>query len=208
IYLIFSADSMFQGGEKILKTLDKYKIKGSFFFTGNFLRMEEKRDIISKIIKRGHYVGGHSDMHLLYAEWDGRRKSLVIPDSLVSDLQKNFEELSKYGVNTSDAKWFLPPFEHYNSESVEVLSRAGVQTINYTPGTATPADYTTPEMENYKTAEGLIDKLFEFEKEKGLNGAIILIHPGVSDSRPDKLYDQLGTIIKRLKGLGYSFDRL
>lgn len=208
IYLIFSADSMFQGGENILKTLDKYKIKGSFFFTGNFLRMEEKRDIISKIIKRGYYVGGHSDKHLLYAEWDGRRKSLVTPDSLVSDLQKNFEELSKYGVNSSDAKWFLPPFEHYNSESVEVLSRAGVQTINYTPGTATPADYTTPEMENYKTAEELIDKLFAFEKEKGLNGAIILIHPGVSDSRPDKLYDQLGTIIKRLKGLGYSFDRL
>jgi peptidoglycan/xylan/chitin deacetylase (PgdA/CDA1 family) len=93
-------------------------------------------------------------------------------------------------------------------ESVETASRAGLKTINYTPGTATPADYTTPDMKSYKCSKELIDKLFTFEKEKGLNGAIILIHPGVQDTRTDKLYDQLGAIIKRLKRLGYTFERL
>ena len=208
IYLVFSADSMFQGGETILKTLDANKIKGSFFFTGNFLRLESMKGIISKIVKRGHFVGGHSDGHLLYAEWGAKRQTLVTPDSLTADLHRNYQELSKFGIKPSDALCYLPPYEHYNMESVETLSRAGLRTINYTPGTATPADYTTPDMKSYKSSKELIDKLFTFEKEKGLNGAIILIHPGVQDTRTDKLYDQLGVIIKRLKRLGYSFERL
>ncbi|MFA6335191.1 MAG: glycoside hydrolase family 9 protein, partial [Bacteroidales bacterium] len=60
VHLIFSADSMFQGGEKILSVLAKNKIKGSFFFTGNFLRLTSQKSVIEKIIKAGHYVGGHS----------------------------------------------------------------------------------------------------------------------------------------------------
>ena len=79
--------------------------------------------------------------------------------------------------------------------------------MNFTPGTATPADYTTPDMKNYKSSSELIDKLFAFEKKEGLNGAIILIHPGVEDSRTDRLYDKLEDIIKRLKRLGYNFER-
>ncbi|MCK9629196.1 MAG: glycoside hydrolase family 9 protein, partial [Bacteroidales bacterium] len=208
IYLIFSADSMFQGGETILKALETNKIKGSFFFTGNFLRMDSMKELIAKIVKQGHFVGGHSDRHILYAQWGSKRERLVTPDSLITDLDRNYRELSKFGIKPSDALWFLPPYEHYNAESVEVAARAGLRTINYTPGTATPADYTTPDMKSYKSSKELIDKLFTFEKEKGLNGAIILIHPGVQESRSDKLYDQLGLIIKKLKRLGYTFERL
>jgi peptidoglycan/xylan/chitin deacetylase (PgdA/CDA1 family) len=63
-------------------------------------------------------------------------------------------------------------------------------------------------MKNYRSSEDLINRLFEFEKREGLNGAVILIHPGVEESRTDRLYDKLDSIIKRLKRLGYSFDRL
>ena len=63
-------------------------------------------------------------------------------------------------------------------------------------------------MSNYKSSDELIAKLFAFEKNSNLNGAVILIHPGVDERRPDKLYDKLDSIIKRLKKLGYSFDRL
>ncbi|MBP6365271.1 MAG: hypothetical protein KA300_04090, partial [Bacteroidales bacterium] len=107
-----------------------------------------------------------------------------------------------------DAVWFTPPYEWYNKESVYTASTLGLKTINYTPGTSTPADYTYPGMSSYKTSDELIAKLFAFEKSNNLNGAIILIHPGVDDRRADKLYDRLDSIIKRLKKLGYSFDRL
>jgi len=63
-------------------------------------------------------------------------------------------------------------------------------------------------MKNYRSSQELIDKLFSFEKSDGLNGAFILIHPGVVDERSDKLYNRLGEIAVRLKRLGYSFERL
>lgn len=207
VYLIFSADSMFQGGDKILKTLNKHKIKGSFFLTGNFLRLKPMERVIKQIASEGHYIGAHSDKHLLYASWEKRSQTLISIDSIAKDLLNNYSELAKFGVSPGMAPFYLPPYEWYNAESNSVANSLGLEVINYTPGTATQADYTTPDMKNYKSSSELIDKLFKFEKERGLSGAIILIHPGVEKSRTDKLYDRLDEIILKLKRLGYNFGR-
>lgn len=206
--MIFSADLAFEGAPVILETLDKHKSKGSFFLTGNCLRMDEHKEVIQTIIKKGHYVGGHSDNHLLYAPWDNRSQSLVTPDSLITDFKKNMVELEKVGVDVSKVDYYLPPFEWYNKESVRLVEDLGQLTINYTPGIRTAADYTTPDMKNYKSSQELIDSLYEYEKQNGLNGCIILIHPGTHPDRKDKLYNRLDEIIKTLKKKGYRFDSL
>lgn len=209
IYLVFTADSMFQGADKVLKTLDKEKIKGSFFLTGNCLRMAEHELLIKNIVKGGHYVGGHSDRHLLYAPWGASRdSSYYTPAEIVEDVTANMSELNKFGIKTDDARWFLPPYEHYNKLSVTALENAGFKVINYTPGIATPADYTVPSMSNYQPTQKLIDKLYEFESSQTLNGAILLVHPGVQDERTDKLYNRLGEVIQYLKKKGYRFKAL
>ncbi len=208
IYLVFTADSMFQGGEKVLKALKKHKIKGSFFFTGNALRLQEHKEIIEKIIKDEHYVGGHSDSHMLYAEWSNRDSLIVTHQQILDDIIANAKELEKFGVTKENSQWFLPPYEYYNDESVRLTESLGYKVLNYTPGTATPADYTTPLMASYKTSQQLIDKLYEFEQKNGLGGAIILIHPGVNEERVDRLYDRLGEIIQYLEKKGYSFKSL
>lgn len=208
IYLVFTADSMFQGGEKVLKTLKKHKVKGSFFFTGNALRLEEHKDIIEKIIKEEHYVGGHSDSHMLYAEWSNRDSLIVTHQQILDDIIANARELEKFGITKEMSGWFLPPYEYYNDETVRLTESLGYKVLNYTPGTATPADYTTPSMPNYKTSQQLIDKLYAFEKANGLGGAVILIHPGVNEERIDRLYDRLAEIIQDLKDKGYSFKSL
>ena len=56
--------------------------------------------------------------------------------------------------------------------------------------------------------EQLIDQLYTFEHSRGLGGAVILIHPGVSEDRIDRLYDRLGEIIQYLSKKGYSFKSL
>jgi peptidoglycan/xylan/chitin deacetylase (PgdA/CDA1 family) len=84
----------------------------------------------------------------------------------------------------------------------------GYKVLNYTPGTATPADYTTPSMPNYRSSQNLIEKLYNYEKTLGLDGAVLLIHPGVSDERTDRLYNRLDEIIQYLKKKGYSFKAL
>ena len=208
IYLIFSADETFEGALPILQTLDKNRVKGSFFLTGNCLREEKFKPVIRKIIRKGHYVGAHSDKHLLYAPWDDRQQSLVTPDSLIADLRQNVVELEKYGIDRSKVRYFLPPYEYYNREHVRWIEAEGQTVVNFTPGLRTAADYTTPDMPNYKSSQELIDQLFAFEEENGLNGAIILIHPGTEAARIDKLYLRLGEIIQRLKKRGYAFERL
>jgi len=208
IHLIFSADETFEGAEHVLQVLDKHDAKGSFFLTGGCLRNEEFKPIIRRIIREGHFVGAHSDNHLLYAPWDDRQQSLVTPDSLITDLRLNMIELGKYGIDISQVCYYLPPYEYYNAEHVRLIESEGQTVINFTPGVRTNADYTTPDMPNYKSSQELIDLLFAFEEEYGLNGAIALIHPGTQPARTDKLYLRLDEIICRLKEKGYAFERL
>ena len=108
-------------------------------------------------------------------------------DSIITDIRRNFEALASFGIEYKDALWYIPAYEHYNRENVALLNAYGLKTFNYTPGTGTPADYTTPGMKNYKSSQQLIDGLYAFEKDKGLGGAIILIHPGISAERTDRL---------------------
>jgi peptidoglycan/xylan/chitin deacetylase (PgdA/CDA1 family) len=208
IYLVFTADSMFQGADKILKTLKKNKIKGSFFFTGNALRLDGLKDSIEKIIKEGHYVGGHSDAHLLYADWTRRDSLLVTPQQIADDIIANAKELEKFGISKEDSRWFLPPYEWYNEVSVRIAEKLGYKVINFTPGTGTSDDYTTPAMQNYRSSQQLIDRLYAFEHAEGLDGAVVLIHPGIHEDRIDRLYDRLGEIIQYLAKKGYSFKAL
>ena len=208
VYLIFSADSLFEGAKPILKVLDKYKAKGSFFLTGNCLRMKVHESAIKDIIKKGHYVGGHSNKHLLYAPWENREELLVDQDSLITDFNQNMKELQRFGIDQSKLTYYLPPYEWYNQKSVRIVKQMGQITINYTPGIPTAADYTTPDMKNYRSSEELINSLFEYEKQHGLNGSIILIHPGTQKDRTDKLYNRLGEIMSYLKKKDYNFKKL
>lgn len=207
IYLIFSADSMFQGGEFILNTLEKKGAKASFFFTGNFLRNKEFKTITKEIIKKGHYVGAHSNKHLLYCDWSKRDSTLLSKDFIVKDLKDNYAELRRFGVSATQANWFLPPYEWYNREVANYIWELGINLINFTPGLITAADYTIPSMKNYKSTTKIIDQLKSYQASHGLNGAIILIHPGILEQRPDKLYNSLPEIIDWLVEKGYSFRK-
>jgi peptidoglycan/xylan/chitin deacetylase (PgdA/CDA1 family) len=207
IYLVFSADERFEGGEHVLNSLRENKIKGSFFFTGNFLRNPEFENITKKIIKRGHFVGAHSDKHLLYCDWQKLDSTLVSKEVFQADLKANFSELQKFGVTPENARFFLPPYECYNNEIANWCRELGLILVNFTPGTRTNADYTTPEMPNYKSSEQLMNWLMDFEAKnpEGLNGSILLIHPGTEDARTDKFYLKLDELIKTFAEKGYQF---
>ncbi len=208
VYLIFSADSTYEGTSLILDVLKKRNLKGSFFLTGNFLREKERKSIIERIINENHYVGCHSDRHILYASWGTPSVSLVTTDSVKNDYMRNVAEFAKYGISSNQMRYFLPPYEWCKSEHREAIESFGVEVVNFTPGITVSADYTTPIMRNYKSSQELIDELYDFERTKGLSGAIILVHPGTDALREDKLYNRLDEIISYLLDLGYSFDRL
>jgi len=80
--------------------------------------------------------------------------------------------------------------------------------INFTPGTLSPADYTTPEMKNYRSSDTIMRSILEYEQSKGMNGFILLLHIGTAPERTDKLYARLGELLDTLTDKGYSFVRI
>lgn len=210
IYLVFSAHEFGEGGSAILNSLRKSDAKGSFFFTGDFYRNKQNSKLIRQLLSDGHYLGAHSDRHLLYADWNNRDSTLVSKNGFEKDLQSNYQEMLAFGIKPHQANLFLPPYEWYNTEVVNWAGRMGLTTINFTPGIRTNADYTTPDMTNYRSSDQIMNdlKLFEAKDPKGLNGAIILVHLGTSPKRTDKFYNQLDELLEVFKGKDYQFCKL
>ncbi|MEI7525690.1 MAG: glycoside hydrolase family 9 protein [Mariniphaga sp.] len=210
VYLIFSADEYGEGADHILSSLANARIKGSFFLTGNFLRNPRFKKVIERMLHDKHFIGPHSDRHLLYAPWEKQDSMLITRYQFDSDMTGNLNELLKFGIQASTVKYFLPPYEWYNTKISRWSGDRTMQLINFTPGVGTNGDYTTPQMPNYKSSKILAEHLFEFEKinPDHLNGAIILIHLGTHPDRTDKFCSTLDQIIKTLKQKGYSFERL
>jgi endoglucanase len=210
LYLIFSADEFGEGAEHILNVLSGRNVKGSFFLTGNFLRNPANIRTIKRIIAEDHFVGPHSNRHLLYASWEKRDSLLVTKTAFIDDLKANYKELEQKGAKEPEAKFFLAPYEWYNSAVASWTSELGIQLVNLTPGSGTNADYTTPDMKNYKSSEILLNNLksFEASSPNGLNGSILLIHLGTAPERTDKFYNKLEEIILYFSDKGYTFKKL
>ncbi len=210
VYLVFSAHDFNDGGETIAQTLKKNQVKASFFFTGSFYDNDANQKIIQKLIKDGHYLGAHSDKHLLYADWKKRDSLLVSREDFEKDLKANYLKMQKVGVDVASATWFLPPYEWYNQAVADWTNQLGLTLVNFTPGIRTNADYTTPDMKNYKSSAWIMNDLKKQQQQKkgGLKGSIILVHLGTSDKRTDKFYDHLDELISFLKESGYELSRL
>jgi peptidoglycan/xylan/chitin deacetylase (PgdA/CDA1 family) len=209
IYLLFSADEYGEGFDHILNVLDRKMIKGSFFLTGKFLRNKHFAPVTKRLISGGHYLGPHSDGHLLYAPWEDRDTLLVTKDQFNQDMRKNIIELGRAGVREKPS-WFLAPYEWYNSAISRWSEELGLTLVNFTPGNGTSGDYTTPEMANYRSSEFLLERLARFEESspQGLNGALLLIHPGTDPAREDKFYLKLEELIEYYQEKGYTFKKL
>ncbi len=209
VYLIFSAHEYAEGGKVIARTLSKQHAKASFFFTGTFYNNPENQSLIRDLISKNHYLGAHSDAHLLYAGWTGRDSSLVDQKLFASDLKANYQKMAVFGITPEKAPVFLPPFEWYNAESVDWSRQLGLKVINFTPGIRSNADYTTPEMKNYRSSETILNDIKAFEKNdpRGLNGCILLIHLGTAPERTDKFYNRLDDLLTFLKQKGYQTER-
>jgi len=211
VYLIFSAHSdLYDGKQAIADALRAEEVAASFFFTGEFYADPQHRDWIRGLIDAGHSLGAHSDRHLLYADWNDRSKTLVTKQECLDDLAANFEKMQAFGLTREQCRSYLPPFEWYNGETVAWCEEFGLQVVNFTPRTTTFFDFTTPDTASYKSSETIFGELMAFESQenKGLNGAILLIHVGTEPARRDKFYNRLPQVIRLLKDKGYSFGRI
>ncbi|MFN8348575.1 MAG: glycoside hydrolase family 9 protein [Spirosomataceae bacterium] len=209
VYLTFTGHEFGEGNLAVLDALKQQNIKASFFLTGDFLRNPDFQPAIRRMISEGHYVGMHSDKHLLYCDWEKRDSLLVTQAQFEQDITTNLAALSLFGIRPGQASFFMPPYEWYNTAVHDWTRNMGLTLVNFTPQTGTNADYTWPALPNYRSSEQLYERLMQFEKTapQGLKGAILLIHAGTDPRRTDKFYNRLPQLIKELKAKGYRFGR-
>ena len=202
IFLCFTGHDHFEGFDHVLRVLKENNIKGSFFLTGNFVRNHP--ELVQEIAAEGHFVGAHSDKHLLYNDWEKRDSLLVSPEVIEKDIIENVRELESLGIFP---KIFMPPYEWYNEEVVNIATAVGQTTVNFTHGTRSNADYTTPEMKNYISSQEILNSIYAYESNQDMNGFHLLIHPGTDSMRTDKFYFLLEKLILEMRERGYGFDR-
>jgi len=209
--LVFTGDEFADGGQHIRSTLSRYNIRAAFFLTGNFYRNPDFKELISALHEDGHYLGAHSDKHLLYCSWDNRDSLLVSKEKFLTDLDSNYSAMRNFGIQKSDARFFLPPYEWYNLKISQWCQETGITLVNFTPGTKSHTDWTHPEIgKGYVSREYIYRNILDFEKKEtfGLNGFILLLHIGSDPRRPDKFHTKLADLIDDLIIKGYRFKRI
>ena len=213
--MVFTGHEFAEGGNFIANTLQQQKIKASFFFTGDFYNNHSNEILINRLVKDKNFLGNHSDKHLLYCDWSKRDSLLVSKFEFLSDLFPLTETLGHLaekaeqpGYKLAFIRYFLPPYEWYNDKIAAWCKEAGIQLINYTPGTLSHADYTTLKDKNYRNSETIYNSIIDYERSKpaGLNGFMLLMHIGAGPDRKDKFYVRLPELIKYLKQKGYQFQ--
>jgi peptidoglycan/xylan/chitin deacetylase (PgdA/CDA1 family)/predicted NAD-dependent protein-ADP-ribosyltransferase YbiA (DUF1768 family) len=221
--LVFTGDRFGEGAPAILDALQARKLKAAFFLTGNFLRDPRLRPHVERMVAEGHYVGPHSDRHLLYADWTDRDKSLVTQEEFAADLTKNIADLRALGAlpltpaagdqhPASSIEhppvYFIPPYEHFNRDQVDWARQLGVVMANFTPGTGSNRDYAREGDQRFVPAQKIYDDILAFDQANpaGLNGFLLLMHVG--SGRQDPFHPHVGQLCDELARRGYQLVRI
>jgi endoglucanase len=206
--LVFTGHEFADGYETVRQVLKKHHIQGSFFLTGDFYRNRKFGNMIARLKKEGHYLGAHSDKHILYCDWNKRDSLLVSKTQFVHDLKMNYAAMRKWDILASDAGFFLPPYEWFNDSIASWCRQYGLHLINFTPGTSSNQDWTYPELNNqYTGSDTIFNRIIAYEADHkdGLNGFILLTHFGTDPRRTDKFYNKLDSLLTVLENKGYKF---
>jgi peptidoglycan/xylan/chitin deacetylase (PgdA/CDA1 family) len=205
--LVFTGHEFAESTPVILDTLAAHRARGSFFLTGVFLRSSAHAGAIRRMVAEGHYVGAHSDAHLLYCPWEGPKTTLVSRAAFAADLERNYEALAAFGVTRDAARFFLPPYEWSNEESAAWTRELGFTLICHTPGTRSNADYTENGTAQFVSSETILKSILDRERDDphGLSGFILLLHAGAGPRRLDKFHNRFPELLDTLARRGYRF---
>jgi peptidoglycan/xylan/chitin deacetylase (PgdA/CDA1 family) len=207
--LVFTGGDYGEGTASILDTLRAEKVPASLFVTGAFLRQPDLARLLQRAAREGHYIGPHSDRHLLYATWEKREDSIVREQDFKQDLKKNIADLRRLGALQNGKRiFFIPPFEWFNQDQVNWAKQMNVTLFNFSPGSGSNRDYLPESDKRFVSSRQILNDILAYEKKSpdGLNGFILLLHLGAD--RRDKMHLRLPELIRELRTRGYEFVRI
>ena len=125
IALVFTGDEFADGGEIITDVLNANNVKASFFLTGNFYKTPAFNAMIKRLKNDGHYLGAHSDKHLLYADWTNRDSLLVTRNRFIKDLRRNYKRMKSFGIKKATRRISFHPMSGIINPSPNGLVKWG-----------------------------------------------------------------------------------
>ncbi|MDH4617551.1 polysaccharide deacetylase family protein [Brevibacillus sp. AY1] len=159
----------------IIRTLDQYGVKGSFFFVGS--RVKENPEVVQLAAKSGHLVQGHSYLHE-----DLTTKNL---QGIAADLIQTENEIEQ--VIGKKPALLRPPFGETDEQVVKAAKQNGNTIILWSIDTL---DWSQKEAENIR--KNVMDNV--------RNGDIILMHSNDDKSETAKAVPM---IISELQQQGF-----
>ena len=190
-YLTFD-DGPSKNSGQILDILEEYDAKATFFMIGSEIR-EENREIIERIVKDGHAIGLHSNVHRFEKLYAG-------VDVCVRDFEAQYELLKEeYGIDT---KIFRFPggsaCSYMNGQRhayIDAMREKGY--VGFDWHVSGEDSYGNP------TVWSIQKNIFEYID--GYESPIILLH---DINTGDATVDALPGILERLHSEGYLFATL
>ncbi len=163
---------------QVLSILDKYNAKATFFCIGKHI--EDNKELLKEIDKKGHIIGNHTWSHDLWFDLFSYKR-------MQADIEKTngliFEIINK------KAKLFRPPYGVTNPALKRALKRLNFQTIGWS----------IRSLDTIKSTEKTLKRI-----KKGLStGDIILFH----DNR-EHIVDILESFLEYAKSENYEIVTL
>lgn len=145
---------------RILDTLKKYNVKGSFFVTTNWI--EKNPEIAKRLIQEGHILGNHTVRH----------KSLpTLSDEEVRQEITGWEEVAKQVAGYQiKYKYMRPPMGEYSERTLKITRDLGYRTAFWSVAIKDWLPMGGPG----EAVKGTVSQLH--------NGAVVLLHGNSEDS--------------------------
>ncbi len=168
--------------EEVLKILETFQIKATFFCIGN--NIQKHPEIFKRIIQEGHSIGNHTFNHL-----NGWKSS---QNEYSDNILKTDQLIQDFVLDKS--KFFRPPYGKISRSQIKDLLKNKFQIIMWTVLTQDYNKNITPE------------KCFQNSIKNIKSGDIILFHD--SEKAKENMLYSLPKTIAYLKEKGFKFEPL
>ncbi len=212
-FLTFDTGSDDSNLDYVLTTLKKYRIKATFFTTGEFV--EKYPQGIKRIVREGHVVGNHTYTHNM---------NYPDPDLLLNELYATEILFNKITGREMTRIWRSPGLQHISKPWViNEAEKLGYRHIDVNLGSADWLDRENPQYINNgkflqlfkshlsmaKNSHAIINNsnYRDYYKNRPYyHGTIMLMHVGSFRNEHHDFVYLLDDIIKYLISSGYLFD--
>lgn len=163
---------------ELIKIMDNYKIKATFFVVGDWVR--KYPESVKALSEAGHDVMSHSDKH--------KHMTKLSREEIVSDINTCADAIE--GITGVRPTLFRPPYGEYDNKVVSTLRELNHYTIQWDVDSL---DW--KQLSENEIASRVLSKV--------KNGSIVLFHNAALNT-PKALPE----IIEKLQGEGYEFVKI